>query len=217
MKVYHLHLPRTSGVFLRNQLKLSNAITGHKLKIDPEDFKKVDYAFGHYGSYPIQYADYSFCIFREPVERTISYFKYIKQHYYTAIDVIELIDLYINDYRLVESVSNLSNKFLTGIINFDLYNRDIRYPRMMVENGWHLNSYATDLQSSISRIKESGIDILYFDKNLYDKISDIYKIKIDKLATKTNSSIEYDIPKSYYNKIADLNEIDMELYEYFKK
>lgn len=218
MKIYHLHLPRTSGVFVRNQLNLPNSIVGHRSTINPEDFKTVDYAFGHYGSYPIQYADYSFCIFRNPVERTISYFKYIKQHYYPGFNVLELIDFYVSDFKLYNMVDNLSNKFLTGVVDFDLYNRDIRYPRMLVENGWHLSGYCTDAKSAISQIESSGIDILYYGKDLYDRISDIYKVKItSSQGLNVNKSMDYYIPNSYYKMLESLNEIDMEIYEYFKK
>jgi hypothetical protein len=225
MKVYHLHLPRTSGVFLRNQLRLENSICGHHFKIDPEDFKKVDYAMGHYGSEPIKYADYSFAILRDPVERTISYFKYIKEHLYTGLDVVEVIDLYLNDPRMYNSVDNLSNKFLTGVVDFELYNKNINYSRIVVENGWYLKSYAKSYEESIQKIKDSGINLLYFnDLKLYDKISEIYGIKIDKSqmvnhngVSWVNASKNYDIPKSYYNILKNINKIDMEIYESFNK
>lgn len=225
MKVYHLHLPRTSGVFLRNSLRLQNSICGHNFRINPEDFKTADYAIGHYGIEPAQYADFSFAILRNPVERTISYFKYINEHLYRNFSISEVIDMYINDPRLKKSIENLSNKFLTGRVDFDLYNQNIRYPRIIVENGWYLKDYSNNYSDSFKSIKNNKINLLYFDDpNLYDKISDIYNIKIDKdkLTDKnnvslTNSSKNYEIPKRYYSILENINGIDMEMYDYFKK
>ena len=216
MKVYHLHLPRTSGVFLRNTLNLNNSISGHTFKIDKDVFEKADYAAGHYGTYPIQFAEHTFSILRNPIDRTISYFKYIKEHFYKSNNVNEVIEFYLDNPLLKEAVSNLSNKFLTGNIDFDKYNNHIDDHKTMVESGWFSHLHKTNHSEAIKSIEDNSINILYFDDpDLYSKISGIYGLKI--AGTKANASKDYEVSKTLLDKIADINVVDLEIYEHFKK
>lgn len=216
IKVYHLHLPRTSGVFLRNTLKLNNHISGHSFPIKISDFDNAEYVSGHYGVYPSQLANTTFSIFREPVQRSISYFKYIKEHFYQKENINELIENYLVNERLRESVSNLSNKFLTGNIDFQSYNLFINDHKSMVENGWFCQDYAINAKDSIEQIKNRNIDILYFnDPLLYKNIAKIYGIEI--FGQPQNASKDYEVSKSLIESIKEINNIDMEIYEYFKR
>lgn len=216
MKVYHLHLPRTSGVFLRTVLNLNNSIVGHRSQIDINKFKNVEYAIGHYGIYPAQFADLTFSILRNPVDRTISYLKYVKYHFYPLININDLIYMYLNNDFLRESIYNIGNKFLTGTVDFNMYNRHIVDQKHMVENGWFCNGYKKNYKEAVDDIKKNNINILYYeDPLLYKKISQIYNMKIDGLPL--NASKNYEVSKNLINDIIKVNEIDLEIYEHFKK
>lgn len=216
MMVYHLHLPRTSGVFLRNVLNLKNSVAGHSFPININDFKNVEYAMGHYGTYPIQFSSLTFSILRNPVERTISYLKYIKHNFYQSININDLVLLYLENKTLKESISNLSNKFLTGSVNFSMYNKYIKDQRIIVENGWFCEDYKQNSKNSIEQINKDNIQILYFeDPELYNKISKIYNIEI--IGERLNFSYNYSISKELIDEIVKINEIDLDIYEHFKK
>jgi hypothetical protein len=223
--IYHLHIPRTSGVLIRQVLKNQNLgmsiVSGHLDKISLSQFESANLISGHYGTLPIKYSDKTFAIIREPIERTFSYLKYIWSHFYSDMAIQELFDLYMSDQKLSSSISNQQFKFLTNSIDIEQYNKNIFNLKNMVENNWYLNSASASMNDLVSSTYINNIEILDYKSNtLYSDIAKIIGVEYnDKLfINKINSStfMSKDMQSKYYDEIAKLNILDLELYESFK-
>ena len=224
--VYHLHIPRTSGVLIRELFKKNNpksfVVAGHREKLFISDMMNADFISGHYGTLPIQYSSQTFAIYREPVDRTFSYLKYIWPRFYSNMNFIDFLNFFFSNKNLVESITNQQSKFLTGNINLERYNNDIYYLKKMVENNWHIENYETDIESVKDYINKSNINIFnYEEPDLYKKIINSINLNIPEHSFDdvVNSSLKIDEQtySSYTDKIKEINNIDLELYDYFKK
>lgn len=223
--VYHLHIPRTSGVLIRELFKKNNpesfVVSGHKEKLYKTDMANADFISGHYGTLPIQYSSTTFSIYRDPVERTFSYLKYIWPRFYSRMSFLDFLNFFLEDKKMVESISNQQSKFLTGSIDIDMYNNDIYYLKKMVENNWHIKNFETSIDSVIDSIKGSDIKIFnYNEPNLYEKIVKSLKlnIPISGFDDVINSSLDINeyMYASHIEKIKEINTLDLELYEFIK-
>lgn len=223
--VYHLHIPRTSGVLIRELFKKNNPesfiVSGHKEKLYRTDMMNADFISGHYGTLPIEYSNKTFAILREPIDRTFSCLKYIWSHFYSDMEIHDFFDLYLSNEKLLESVSNQQSKFLTGSVDLDGYNSNIENLKNMVESNWFVQSNPKSINDVISSIDENNIHIFnYSSTKLYSEISKVIGIDYDAkiFETKVNRSpfIVNDLYSLYYEKIAKLNKLDLELYEHFK-
>jgi hypothetical protein len=224
--IYHLHIPRTSGVLIRELFKENNPnafiVAGHKEILDLSDMANANFISGHYGTSPIEHSSSVFSIYREPVERTFSCLKYIWSKFYNQQNFENFLDFFLNDKKLIESVSNQQSKFLTGSINIDKYNNDIKDLKKIVEHNWHIENYKSDIKSVIDYINNSNIKIFnYEDKNVYKKIVESFNLNIPVESFKNvlNKSLDIDKNKyvSYVDKIKEINNVDLELYDYIKK
>lgn len=223
--VYHLHIPRTSGVLIRevfkNQKPNLNIVSGHTNKILLSDFESANFISGHYGTLPIKYSDKTFSIIREPIERTFSYLKYIWSRFYYDMSIQDLIGIYISDSDLSNSISNQQSKFLTGPIEIKEYNRKIGNLKEMVEINWSIKASPESVMDVLSFIDKNNIEILdYKSDNLYSDISKIVGTEYNKsfFVDKVNSSpfMTKAMHLEYYDKVAQLNMLDLELYELLK-
>ena len=130
MSIYHLHIPRTSGIYVKQNV-LPHLITNkvehfvsNRTSIDKNKIKNSEFVGGHFGLMPLNYMQYpeTFCIVRHPVERFISYFKYT-----TAGQIRLGIDYQEKLYDWLygsqsEIQSNSQSKFLTGKMNIEKFN-----------------------------------------------------------------------------------------------
>lgn len=224
--IYHLHIPRTSGVLVRELFKKNNpskfVVSGHKEKLFLADMANADFISGHYGTLPIQYSSDVFSIYREPVERTFSYLKYIWPRFYSKMSFDEFLPFFLNDKNLINSISNQQSKFLTGQINIDKYNNDIDYLKKMVESNWHIENYQTDLKSVIDYIDSTKIKMFnYEEPNVYQKIVKFFNLNIphDSFDDVINPSLNINKDRYHYyiEIIKEINSVDLELYDYFKQ
>lgn len=224
--VYHLHIPRTSGVLIRELFKKNNpsafVVAGHKEKLFRTDMSNADFISGHYGTLPIHYSSDVFAIYREPVERTFSYLKYIWPRFYSRMSFDEFLIFFLKDKDLKASISNQQSKFLTGQINIDKYNNDIYYLKKMVENNWHIEGYQTDSKSAIDYISSTNIKMFnYEEPNVYQKIVESFNLNIphDSFDDVINPSLDIseDRYQSYTEIIKEINNVDLGLYDYFKQ
>jgi hypothetical protein len=223
--IYHLHIPRTSGVLIRELFKKNNPksfiVSGHKEKLYRTDMMNADFISGHYGTLPIEYASSTFAILREPIDRTFSCLKYIWSHFYFDMTVDNFFEFYLSSPELIESVSNQQSKFLTGPIDINNYNLNIQNLKKMVESNWFVQGKPELLTDVIQSISLNNIKILdYSSKNIYHEVSEIIQNNYTKenFETKINSStkVSEKVYKKYYDKIVEINNLDLELYEYFR-
>lgn len=224
--VYHLHIPRTSGVLIRELFKKNNPesfiVSGHKEKLYRTDMMNADFISGHYGTLPIEYSSDVFAIYREPVERTFSYLKYIWPRFYSRMSFDQFLAFFLSDPILVNSISNQQSKFLTGKINLEKYNDDIYYLKKMVESNWHVENFLDDAKSVVEYIDSHNIKMFDYQKpNVYQEISESFELNIPNSSfddvVNPSLNIKEDQYVSYIEQIKEINSVDLELYEYVKK
>ena len=230
MSIYHLHIPRTSGVYIRNNI-VPNLISkqiphfaSNRTKIDVETISNSKLVIGHFGRMPLKYMDSPkvFCLLRDPVERYVSYFKYNTGYITNQGSAEENLDQWLYKEQSVVQ-ANLQSKFLTGSTNIEEFNKNIGYIDHFVNNAWHLEGYSLDIE----KIKESIKDINIYTMDNYDKFKFDFNEEIKnqfgftafKYSDRSNESpeIEIKINDSHLKRIKELNEIDYEVYEYVQK
>ena len=220
--IYHLHVPRTAGIFIRNHISKSfNNKTQHISHSQPIYEKDISQYFlisGHFGKYPIAFMNNPlvFSVIRHPVERYISYYKYVK-HKFPEFKNNELLDYWLYDDRISLLHSNTHLKFFTGEIDINKYNQYFVSPYTSEEN-WFINNYSNNVQDGINFIDNNHVFSFDNINILTESICDLLKINQFKNLYKYNSSDKSDwgITKKQYDRIEQLNSLDMELYEYVK-
>lgn len=224
--VYYLHIPRTSGVFIREMVKTKKTeatiVAGHNFELSNECFEKAEIIIGHYGTTPIKYSDHTFSILRNPLERTYSYLKYIWSKFYYTISIENFFKTYLDNDKFLNAISNQQSKMLTGSIDLKEYNKNVKDLKDMVEINWSLNNYKTDINGVVKSIKDNNINIFNFNnKNLYQDVFKILNISLEKIdiKNKINQSpyIKEDLYVKNYELLKNINNLDLELYEYFFK
>ncbi len=222
--IYQLHIPRTSGVFIRNVLyhysKENNKklLSGHNFEISIEDFKTHDYITGHYGLSPVPYALNTFTIVRDPIERSFSYMKYVWKALYSNLSITDAFEYFLTNEKIVSVISNQQSKFLTCEIDMQTYNKNTKNMSDHFLSGWSLIDKKVEPDLVIESINENNVDVLFFeDEKLYEKVFNIFQLEnkedID-YSKKINQSVETDTNfyDRYYDRVLEINKIDMEVY-----
>lgn len=222
--IYQLHIPRTSGVFIRkvlyNYSKENNKklLSGHNFEIAKEDFNTHDYIVGHYGLSPVPHALNTFTIIRDPIERSFSYLKYVWKAFYSNSSIIQAFEYFLTNEKIVNVISNQQSKFLTCEIDLKEYNKNTKNILNHFLSGWSLMVKQVETNLVIESINKNNIDILFFeDEKLYEKVFNIFQLEnkeyID-YSKKINQSVEIDtkLYDRYYDRILEINKIDIEVY-----
>lgn len=197
--------------------------TNHSTKIIVKDFKKQDYITGHYGLTPVPYAQTTFAILRNPVERSFSYMKYIWKGFYSHMSIDEAFVFFLTDKKIKKAISNQHSKFLTSELNVDEYNKNINDVNKHVISGWSLINKEINKNSVIKSIQDNKIKIFFFEDNdLYKKAFNVFELNnIENINfyQKRNCSITVDLQiyKKYYDRIYEINKIDIEVYDFLKE
>ena len=230
MSIYHLHIPRTSGIYIKNNViphLISNGVEhciSNRNKIDVEKIKKSRFVGGHFGLMPLDYMDSPeiFTIVRDPVERFISYFKYTTGPKRAGKEAEEKLDRWLYGEEC-EMQSNLQSKFLTGKLNIEKFNQDILQFQNTVSSGWYLEGYKLDIKNVISSLEKmkaytlEELDLFKIDLN--KSLLKQFGFSTFKHSDKANSSYDIGIKfdKRHINRIEEINLLDMEVYEYVQK
>jgi hypothetical protein len=229
VSIYHLHIPRTSGVYIRNNIvphlisKNIPHFASNRTKIDVEHIAKSKFVIGHFGRMPLEYMDFPkvFCLIRDPIERYISYFKYTTGSVTSEKAAKENLEQWL--YGPQSAIqSNLQSKFLTGSTNVEEFNRHIGNSDAYIDNAWHLENYKLDIGNIQDLIKNINIYTLdnheKFKNNFNEELQNQFGIKIFKYNDKANEAprIKISIDKAHIKRIKELNEIDYEVYNYVK-
>lgn len=230
MSIYHLHIPRTSGIYVKNNV-LPHLITGgvphfvsNRTFIDTNQIIRSEFVGGHFGLMPLDYMNNPevFSIIRNPVDRFISYFKYTTGRIRMGEEAEE------RKYNWLygdgaEIQANSQSKFLTGKINIDKFNEGIYYLQENVKNHWFVENYSLKLDDVLANVDKFycySLDNLNlfledFNKALYKN----FGFQTFKYKDKANCSPEIgvDFSKKDIDRIIELNELDMQVYKYVQK
>ncbi len=221
MTIYHLHIPRTSGVYIRNLLLEKHAsdsvVAGHYRTLSNSDFSEARAISGHYGLSPCSFASKIFTIVRNPNDLTFSYIKYLSLFDGPNSFTEDHLKRYLHQEDLRDSVTNVLSKFLSLKLDMDAYNKNIHNLLHMANRSWYLQSSEYSVEVAINSIDRHNIKIFnYESESLHRDLADFIEIPIEKFPSgKINSSPvdKSDLYSKYYNEIAEANKIDTLLYE----
>lgn len=225
MSLYHVHVPRTSGTFIKrsicNSFSYSSCFLGHKKILEREDFVNKQFISGHFATLPLEYCEKAFAVIRDPNELTFSWIKLMAKAK-PDIPFEELLEMYLLPSQLNYACTNLISKYVTGVIDVVEYNKNYN-PNLItvIDNCFFIKDYITDYEDVISFIENKKINIyIYGSKNMYKNIFFDYNIdstSIDDSKVVNESSAEYNyLYHKYFDIISELNYLDIPVYEYFK-
>jgi hypothetical protein len=218
--IYHLHIPRTAGIFIRSNLlsEFSDKVcfADHYLTILDNSFTDAYFVGGHWGRSPIDKMKNPlvFTILRDPIERFISYFNYTKS-LFPEMTKDDLLEYWLYDEKMSKAQSNLQFKFLSSNIDVEQYNRSFDN-KNRVEKTWFLED-GESLENTIDFIDSIETFILDKENSIADQISN--KLNINKFSANVRSNESMgnkEIFSKHYDRIKELNEIDLEIYNYVK-
>jgi hypothetical protein len=219
MSIYHLHIPRTSGVFIREKIirQIDKPMfIGHRDPI-PENISEYKYLSGHFATNFIQDFDINFAIYRNPIELSFSYINYMRDIFYNHLSLDELIEQYVNTDKIKNFV-NMNSKFLTGTVDATKYNKMITDLKEVAESGWYVETKCNTIDMFVDIIQKNNTYLVdYSDDKKYEKISKLYEAEYSDIKINKSSEIESSTISKHIDLITDLNSFDLEVYEYLKK
>jgi cell fate (sporulation/competence/biofilm development) regulator YlbF (YheA/YmcA/DUF963 family) len=230
VSVYHLHIPRTAGIYLSNNV-LPHLISGgvehfssNRSIIDPEKIKASRYVAGHFGLMPLDFMDQPevFTVVRNPVDRFISYFNYTTGLIRTKSEAHQKLDSWL--YGSQQQIqSNLQAKFLTGYMDYEKFNNGVNEFQNAVNNAWFIKNYSLDFNDVKANIDTFNCYTLdnheAFKRDLNKVFEKDFGFTTFKYSDKANRSnnLGIEMTKSQLKRIEEINALDMEVYEYVQK
>ena len=195
MSIYHLHIPRTSGGYIRklilNNSNYSKVVSGHYREIAESDFIDADFISGHYGVNPLAVSSKNFSVVRDPCELTFSYIKYLSSAESGQPLPEDHVKKYLYEDSLRESVTNVMSKFLTRRVNFYLYNLNLNDLLGMANSTWHLEDQPYSVEKVLKSISDNNIKLFFYEsKTLYTDIETYLNLEVKNIPTeRLNKSI----------------------------
>jgi hypothetical protein len=221
MSIYHLHIPRTSGGYVRelilNSLKPVNTVIRHNNPLVAEEFKTADFISGHYGLNPCNYVDKVFTVLRDPNEITFSYIKFITLVRDQPKFNEDYLKKYLYEESLRKSVTNVMTNFLSFEVDIEKYNKVLIDHIKRVNNSWFLKLEDPSSETAIKNISDKNITTFMYDSpTLYDDIArfvgaESFDYSIDKVH---ESPIGNDhLFEKYFDELSEANKEDIKLYK----
>lgn len=218
MSIYHLHIPRTSGSLIRQEIvnTFDDRFSGHREKL-PESFARFKYVSGHFATNPIKDMDENFAVVRDPVGLTFSRINYMRQSFYPTMSFDEVFNLYLDNGKITHFV-NTNIKFLTGTVNVELYNNMVPDVKEMAESGWYVENYSTNPLEALEIVKTNKTKILeYNSPTIHRSLSEMYRKHFPYKTV--NDSFYHDRAglEKHRPLVENLNQIDLEFYSLLEK
>lgn len=227
MPIYHLHIPRTAGVYVKNfvvpQLNARSIkhFSSNRTDIDLNFIRDCKYVSGHFGLMPTdQIQDLSiFTILRDPVERFISYFNYTTGVNMPEDKVMEKLNRWLYEE---DTQHNLQSKFLTGSINVSKFNSQHKTKNASVDNAWWIEDFSLkldDIKESLDRMSAYTMeDYESFKSDFNVSLEKEFGFKVFQNNYKVNSVIKNSIrlTPDIIDRIREVNSIDQEVYDYVR-
>lgn len=209
--IYHLHIPRTAGVFLRTHLleEFANQphFSTHRDKLNLETLSEKDYVGGHFGITPISHMNNPlvFTVLRDPVQRFISYAKYTRSFF----NKDSFDELMYGEFSALHC--NTQSKFITNGIDIDKYNNNL-VSSETIKNNWFIGQ--TESFDLAKDFIDNNIVVTVEDLAKLPSILGINQFKTMSKINETNKSSG--LSKEQYDRIIAMNELDLEVYQYAK-
>lgn len=231
MSIYHLHIPRTAGIYIKNHV-LPHLITGgvphfvsNRTIIDKPTLNKSLFVGGHFGLMPLDYMTNPeiFTVMRNPIDRFISYFKYTTGIIRIGKEANEKLDDWLYGEQS-EVQSNLQTKFLIGKTNIEEFNKNFNYFQNAVNSAWYLQEYEGGPGVAINNLNRfyyytvEDLDLFKEDMNKALKKQfgfEAFKHRND--FSNRSPEMGLSLTKKQIDRIAELNWMDMEVYDYVSK
>jgi hypothetical protein len=225
MSVFHLHIPRTSGGYIRKMmlqnLEFSSKVVGHYRTLSIEAFDSADLISGHYGRTPAKYADKTFTVIREPNELTFSYIKYLALFKGQDAFNEDHLKRYLYEDNLRESVTNVLSKFLSLELDLPKYNSRIGNLLHMANNSWYLQSGDVSVESALSFIDRHNVKVFsYGSNNMVRFLAEYLNISVHHLPDRrvnVSGPDKFNLYEKYFFDIEKANYIDIDLYKRLEK
>lgn len=209
--IYHLHIPRTAGVFLRTHLlhEFANKeyfATHHDI-LDTKSLLSKKYVGGHFGTSPISHMSKPlvFTVLRDPVERFVSYAKYTRS-FFDKDSLDELIHGEFSDLH-----ENTQSKFMTNPIDIEKYNNSLVSPST-IKNNWFIGQ--TESFEDVKKFIDNNIVVTLDEISKLPKLLGISEFRNMSKINETNKNSG--LSKEQYDKIVSMNQLDLEAYHYAK-
>lgn len=221
MSIFHLHIPRTSGGYIRKMMlqnaEFPNKVVGHYRTLSTKAFEDADLISGHYGITPARYVDRTFTVIREPNELTFSYIKYLALFDGPESFNEDHLKRYLYEDGLRDSVTNVLSKFLSLDINLPKYNSRIGSLLHMANSSWYLQPGDVSVESALSFIDKHHVEVFsYGSKNLIESLASYLDISIHYLPDRRVNMSGPDrsnLYERYFSEINKANYIDNNLYK----
>lgn len=156
-----------------------------------------------------------FTILRHPIERAVSMFYYLQEATWERTYRPEYKDMTLLDYAaLPDTSSNWMVRWLTGK-NSDPYlgREDLEFAKLLIQKKF-LVLLTHDMKSSVKRL------MYYMDWELEDRVLKETKECITENTRKAHNKGQHGMPEKdspEYKALAEMNEYDIELYEFVEK
>jgi hypothetical protein len=204
-QIYHLHIPKTGGIYIVNNLKMSGFFDNKDLSmyqgieginfdhLDYETMKLSNYIHGHFGSEPFDVIKdlSSYTTLRDPVTRVISHFSMIHFPIKTS-NIMKVFNEWVHNDDVDYIVkSNLQARFLSNPLSKEYIdkNYDNRFTTHIEENRqyWR-DGFAIEKVDPIYEIAKHNLNKISvvgkmenmdkFMNNLYSFINEKFKINL---------------------------------------
>jgi hypothetical protein len=224
--IYHLHIPRTSGLYIKNfvvpQLhsKSIQHFCSNRSEINLGFIRGCKYISGHFGVMPIsEIPNLSvFTLLRDPVERFISYFNSTTKVDMPKKDVMDKLNNWLYEE---DTQHNLQSKFLTGSTNILKFHEGYKESKnASVDHGWWIEDFSlniNDIKKSLDKMNAYTMeDFDLFKKDFNESLYKEFKFKIFQNNYKVNSSTKNIMPitNDIIDRIKEVNSIDQQVYDY---
>lgn len=232
MSIYHLHIPRTAGIYIKNHV-LPHLITSgvphfvsNRTIIDVEKWNNSKFIGGHFGLSPLDYMDSDtkvFTVIRNPVDRFISYFKYTTGLVRAGQEASDKLERWLYGDQS-NTQANLQTKFLLGKTNINEFNKNFNYFQKNVDNAWYLEEISGGVEKAISNLDKfyayslENLNLFKEDMNKALEKEFLFKpFKGVNDSANRSPEIGLSLTKKQIARIEELNEMDMILYEHVSK
>jgi hypothetical protein len=204
--IYHLHIPKTGGIYIVNNLRMSGFFDIENLSIyqgtekanfdylDYETIKLSNYIHGHFGIEPFNVINdlSSYTTLRNPINRVISHFSMI--HFpIKASNIMKVFNEWVHNDDVDYMVkNNLQARFLSNPLSKEYINKnykdrfstDVSKDRDYWRSGFAIDTKEPTYKESKHILNSISVigrleKIDTFMNNLYSFINDTFKINLE--------------------------------------